>query len=311
MIEKISGWTHKNFGVIKIFFLLIVFALLLGFLISNLNVTIDTLAKIKIIPLLVSLIVLPLFPIGNTIIWAYITRLNRIEMPFRKLLVLKIYSDLGKYLPGRLWGYGFLMSYYSKDGKSNTFVAYSAFLEQALSTLSICIILVSSILFLPAEEFNEITYLSCVLLIILLFVITPKIFEYLANKMLGWIGRNRIKVTLNYLQLLKITMFYIINWFFFALAFMFFLTSFGIDVKSNLPYLIVSISFSSIAGLIAVFAPGGIGVREGALAFTLNRIMALEIASTIAISSRIWVTVSELVILLIVFIYDKSKKILD
>jgi hypothetical protein len=54
---------------------------------------------------------------------------------------------------------------------------------------------------------------------------------------------------------------------------------------------------SYVAGFIALFAPGGIGVREGALVATMERagLASPAEAAVIAVASRIWLTVLEIV----------------
>ena len=43
-----------------------------------------------------------------------------------------------------------------------------------------------------------------------------------------------------------------------------------------------------VVGYIMLFAPGGIGVREGMLTLTLSEFMSPEVALVIAIAQRIW-----------------------
>jgi len=56
-----------------------------------------------------------------------------------------------------------------------------------------------------------------------------------------------------------------------------------------------------LLGMIAFFAPAGLGVREGSLFFLLSKIMPEAEAAVISISSRVWMMCSELILIAIVY----------
>lgn len=53
-------------------------------------------------------------------------------------------------------------------------------------------------------------------------------------------------------------------------------------------------ALSHVIGLVAFFAPGGLGVREGALALQLDKTLPAGIAGTLALGARLWFTAVEL-----------------
>jgi len=64
-----------------------------------------------------------------------------------------------------------------------------------------------------------------------------------------------------------------------------------------------SFAFSCTIGIVALFAPGGIGVREGILAGYLTLTgLPLELATQIAIGSRLWFMCGELFIFLVALV---------
>jgi len=56
--------------------------------------------------------------------------------------------------------------------------------------------------------------------------------------------------------------------------------------------------FTNVVGMLAVFAPNGLGVREGVLAVMLASIMPMEIAILLSVLSRVWTLVLDGVIAL-------------
>jgi len=76
---------------------------------------------------------------------------------------------------------------------------------------------------------------------------------------------------------------------------------------ATLPGLCGIYALSHVVGLIALFAPGGLGVREGALAVQLGRLLPSGIAEALAIGIRIWFTLIELLCYFVVLLFSRSK----
>jgi hypothetical protein len=64
---------------------------------------------------------------------------------------------------------------------------------------------------------------------------------------------------------------------------------------SDLPWLCGIYALSHVVSLVALIAPGGLGVREGAFAVQLGRLLPSGVAEVLAIGARVWFTLIELV----------------
>jgi uncharacterized membrane protein YbhN (UPF0104 family) len=73
-------------------------------------------------------------------------------------------------------------------------------------------------------------------------------------------------------------------------------------------FLTGALGISSTLGLIAVFAPSGLGVREGALVYLLSFMMATPVAVIISILTRIWLTLIEIGLIGMIYLLDKFQK---
>ena len=62
-------------------------------------------------------------------------------------------------------------------------------------------------------------------------------------------------------------------------------------------------------GILALFAPSGIGVRESVLAVLLPVIMPVSYAAVIVIISRLWETMIEIALTILLVLYAKTKNI--
>jgi uncharacterized membrane protein YbhN (UPF0104 family) len=73
-------------------------------------------------------------------------------------------------------------------------------------------------------------------------------------------------------------------------------------------FLTGALAFSSTLGLIALFAPSGLGVREGALVYLLSSIIPIPIAIIISILTRLWMTLIETGLIGVVYLMDQFRK---
>ena len=73
-------------------------------------------------------------------------------------------------------------------------------------------------------------------------------------------------------------------------------------------FLTGALAISSTLGLIAIFAPSGLGVREGALVYLLSLMMATPIAVIISVLTRIWMTLIEIGLIGMVYLFRHFHK---
>jgi uncharacterized membrane protein YbhN (UPF0104 family) len=73
-------------------------------------------------------------------------------------------------------------------------------------------------------------------------------------------------------------------------------------------FLTGALAISSTLGLIAIFAPSGLGVREGALVYLLSLMMATPVAVILSILTRIWMTLIEIALIGMVYLFHKFQK---
>lgn len=93
------------------------------------------------------------------------------------------------------------------------------------------------------------------------------------------------------------------------LGFSFFLVSLNLQLFTwaELPGLCGMYALSHVLSLIALIAPGGLGVREGALAVQLGRFLPTGVAEALAIGMRVWFTLVELLCYFAVLLFCPSR----
>ena len=106
--------------------------------------------------------------------------------------------------------------------------------------------------------------------------------------------------------LIKILPFYFLYWFVYALAFYFLANSLTpTAIKSSIGYIF---PLAATAGILAIIAPGGLGVREGVLILFLgsSELMTTDSATTVSVFSRLWFMGGETFLFLIGIIASRK-----
>jgi len=108
------------------------------------------------------------------------------------------------------------------------------------------------------------------------------------------VGTTR-RIDLTYRQVLGFVGLYVGLWVLFGLAF--FLFARRLTPLGWIRYLPVTgvYALAWVIGMVSVFAPAGIGVREGVLSILLAQYLPEPTAIVAALLSRLWITLAELV----------------
>jgi len=179
-----------------------------------------------------------------------------------------------------------------KEGIPKAATLTSAIVNQMLTIIGgLVLVLILS----GTELLSGIPKLSY-LFLILVFVISlsPRVMEKILNWGLKILKKDLIKVNLSFKENLIFTIFFMLAWGVYGLAFSIFIKSFT-DYPFNLwPFLTSAFAFSYIIGFLSIFVPGGLGVREGLLVFYLSIYFPLPVATLIALLSRLWITAVEI-----------------
>jgi len=227
--------------------------------------------------------------------WKLILKNLTISLPFLKGLKVFFYSELWKYLPGKVWSFAGRMYLCQKLGISSTKTFVSMVMQVALTTISGILIFLISLVF--NSKFR--TYVNpLILLIIVISVLTilhPKILTRIINVFLHLLKKGSIRIEVSFSQICVMLGYYCVVWLFFGTAFYFLINSVTFIPASKIPILAGLFCISATIGVAALFAPAGLGVRESVLAVLLSNFFPISLSILISVLSRIWVSVIELV----------------
>lgn len=232
-------------------------------------------------------------------IYYYIYQRMRVRVSFVEVFRIVSLANLGKYIPGKILFVGnyFLLS--REAGIRSKDVGTSFVISQCLWFVSACILAVPVISVLSSSLRYSIIFLPLVTGL----VIHPKILNLILS-LLGKIAQKftrpeqdislQISEHISYALYAKVILLYVLGWiiaglgvYFGALAF------YPIGIK-DLPICLSSIAISTIVGFIAIFAPAGLGVREGLGAVILAPVVSIETAFLVMLMLRLVGVVIEL-----------------
>lgn len=203
-------------------------------------------------------------------------------------------SLLGKYVPGKVTLFLVRFDAYRKYSKRKVAVAIS--IEQissmAAGSILFLVALTSSVQIVP----YYIKWVSCIGAVLFLLLLWPPIFMSLINHGLKFLKREPIKEFPPYGVLIRFVFAYIFAGLLQGMGFYFVLNSYSpVDFRY---FLIIAGIYeaASLVGLAAVFAPSGIGVREGILFICLSSFIPKPAVIVGAITIRLITTAAELLL---------------
>jgi hypothetical protein len=221
----------------------------------------------------------------------------KVSLGFRPCLKISFLSTMGKYLPGKVWLLLGKVYLAGKDGIPRPIALASAVLEVVLElTASIVFFLV----YMATRP--ETTALSDNLLTILgvavavgLVMLHPRVFSASINSLLKWMKKDSIQAAIGYAGMIHLFSYYLLLVLVQGIAFYFFINAICFLPLSTFFGLSASVAVAGALGTLSVFAPSGLGVREGVLALLLANYVVSPVAVLISLLARIWVTLGELV----------------
>lgn len=257
----------------------------------------------QINPLKIWLLIIFLIPVYlvNGLSWYFVNRSMGSKLTYFQALRVLMLGNFSRFIPGGIWQYAGRIFLAQKIGIARTSTAVAILTETVLTLLiGVGIIFVIGIFWkLPVE--NK----SLVAVILLLGILIGSIFVLGNKKLLSLlpIKFKAIKVPLRWLPLLILCF---SMQFIFDGTVLFFLANMAVPLSGQIyPVFIGIFAASWLLGFITILAPSGLGVQEFAMAALLATYMPLPIAMVVAISFRLLLITSEVLLILLILLKEK------
>lgn len=226
---------------------------------------------------------------------AWITSLRWCAARISALDAAKVWftSNLARFLPGGVWQFASLAVMSGRYGVSATVATATVLLEQVVLLLTgLAVVAVFTPAVLHTTWWQGAVVGGVILGILMLAVPGGRMGRWLAQHVpsisLVW---SRLRAP----QLLTFFLILIVPWLLYGMAFR--LLAIGLlgGVSAPAGFYIAAFTGSYLAGVIAVFAPAGLFVREAALIGVLTPVLGGGDAVILALASRIWLTALEII----------------
>ncbi|MCP4583506.1 MAG: flippase-like domain-containing protein [candidate division Zixibacteria bacterium] len=212
-------------------------------------------------------------------------KLTGVKIRFIQMYRIINITNIGRYLPGKLWNMvGFFM-YVEEYGLTKKQITLSIMASEVAGKGGA--LFLGLFYFLFSTKFQNLLPLMIALLAACLIVMHPRVLEKIVNIGLKILKKQPVKISFSYGNMLVFFLIYIGVWLIYSLAFYTLVKSIT-PVEINFIHFMPILPMCWVVGYIMLFAPGGIGIREGMLTLTLSEFMSPEIALTIALAQRIW-----------------------
>lgn len=242
-------------------------------------------------------------------LWHYITKINGCAIGYEKAVTSYLYSILGKYIPGKVFMLAARLAYYKEEDAPLAKVTVCFFIENVCTLLGAAMLFIVSLLFFPNSLLQDYKWITLLLIAAFFVCIHPKIINFFLG-IIGKLFRKDLSIPMKYSDMLKVVLLFIGNWLIIGVGFFILTRSIYPDVGlSHLLFCAGIWGVSAIMGILAVFAPSGLGVREGIIVAGLMLIMPESDAMVISVVSRLWQTIPELLLVALAFLWSRMRKL--
>lgn len=227
-------------------------------------------------------------------LWKVILERLGTPLSYRKSYRIFFLSQLGRYLPGKVWGILGLVYLSQKEGVSKVTSGASVTLQLLLQVVSGLMIFAVTLPFWRDVDSVTGLYVLFVFFPAGLILLHPVLVNRGLNLALRVTGQAKVELNWGYTYLLGQLGLWGVFWLVNGVAHYFLIRSIYSSSLPPVPVLAGIFAIAWVAGFLSLVTPSGLGVMEGTLVFLLSFYFPLHVATIIALWSRLARTVGDL-----------------
>lgn len=248
--------------------------------------------------LIPAVVLLPAFYLISAWGWDLILRSMGYSIGFGQAQVAWGQPLLARYVPGSvLYVLGrILLS--ERAGVPRRITVASIVYEQAISATSAIVVAAYFVINHPDLEGQPLRWAVLLLIPLAIFLLHPRVFGPLSNKLLAAFGREPLPTVLPLRNVIGLIAFYSLNWIVVAFALYFVARSITFIPFEDLLLVGSAQAIGYFAALVTLVAPAGLGIRDAAFAWAVKAALpskSFAVGSLISIAARGVMTVGELI----------------
>lgn len=230
---------------------------------------------------------------ASAAIWGRMVReLGGPRLGAAEAIRLFMIANVGRYVPGKIWQIAGLAALARGRGVPATVATGAAVLGQGIALVAATAVGLGAVLAGPPELARWGPWAAGIGAVAVALGLFPPVFRAVSTLWFR-LASARTPDALRSGHALRWLVLYVLNWILYAFAFWVLARSVGVTA----PAVPVASSFAAawVLGWIMIFAPAGIGVREGFLVALLTPHVGAGLSGALAVLARVWATGVELV----------------
>ncbi len=299
---KLRGWVSRIIAFVKYAIVALTFYFIYKFLQANWHDLKSLNIHVNIWYLILAFIVLNIGWLLSCWNWGKVLEAFDCKVPYRTVYIIYFRSMPAKYLPGKVWHLAGSTYVSRKLGVAEGPSIAAFVITQAYSILSGIVLIMAAVTFgimqKPGSEILPFRWTAALVLAATgVLVVKPGLIGRLMNLILPLFKLKKITVDVRFTTSLFLFSIYIIPWLVYGLAF-WLLAGTMISVPFSMyPALTAIFTTGTVIGFIAVFSPGGIGVRAAAIAALAPTVVPFSAAFALAVALiyRLAISVIEII----------------
>jgi hypothetical protein len=233
------------------------------------------------------------------------------------LRMVRVYflSELGKYLPGKLWTPMSRILMAERAGIPKVMAVATMGTQMVIQIISAMLAVMLTLPFLPllsGELSRKLLYFA-VIIPAGLIALHPRIFNPILNWLLARVSKVSLQARLQYRFILLIMLYWTSLWFLRGFSvFVLLKAMYHGPLPASAPIGCVGVStFSWLTGMLAFLVPAGLGVAEGMNAELFKLLFGIEfgVAATIAIFGRLLGMAAEMITIAGIYCLKSSRSV--
>jgi len=223
---------------------------------------------------------------------------------FRNAFWIMSSTQIAKYVPGGIW-FALGRVYMGRiENLKEEIVALSVVVETGLTFLVGILLFLVSIILTQKQMLTHYLFVVPIFLVFLV-VIYPPVLNSIMNHALKFFKKPKMTLNVSFLQVLQLSIYFVGLWLAQIIGFYYLINTIYPISGSVLFSLASAYSLSWMTGFVVIFAPGGLGVREGMMTLLLSPILPTPLAIAITFIARVWITIFEIIIFFIGLLVKK------
>lgn len=235
----------------------------------------------------------------STYVWKKILSFFYVSLSFYQSYKIMSVSEMGKYIPGKVWRYLGQIYLGQKAGLPRSITFFSMVLLFVAYNLAGILVFIFSLLFWQRFSPFLISALMFLFIVISLAIFYPPILNKVLKISFRLFKKEALAVKTGFGQILKTLLILIIDWIIFGIGVYLLINSFY-SINFHQTVILCGIfAISVTSGILSFFVPAGLGVREGVLSYLLGLFIPVSMAILISLFMRAWIILGELVCFLL------------